>query len=151
MGFLATIFGKGTKRLMTDKIVNVGSLTMSRGNITVLGPYSVDADSTHFRTKIDKTFHTRSGVQVDCAVEVSYDGGQTWQERGKETDVGGVTAVDDDGQPITDFYGEYDLLPQKGQTARQCRVVITAVNGAFTSTGGEVVARKDALTAELAK
>lgn len=137
------------RRLVLDRTYNVGSLEAARGQKPVLGPFSVDEDSTHFRTVIDKTSALRPGVRIDCTVEVSYDGGTTWQERGTESDIGGQNALDDEGQPITDFIGEYDLLPQVGQTPRQCRVVIHAVNGAFTSVGGSVKTRRDAVQAAI--
>lgn len=129
-------------KLKVDQVYSVGQLTVQRGEIPTLGPFVLPADATHFKLDIDKTFHLRPLVRVDCLVQVSFDGAATWTDRASESDIGGDSGVDDNGQPVTSFGSEYDIAPQRGQTPRQVRVQIHAVNGAFQSAGGVVMARK---------
>src|SRR6188474_2298687 len=102
----------------------------------VLGPITVGAARQSIDVRLDCTNHLNSGVLLNLEIEISHDGGATWDFL---TSVGRPGGVVFDEEGVADNYIRLtlDLPPERTQRRRvQCKVRLEG--GSFQTTGGHI-------------
>lgn len=121
--------------------LNIPSITLKPGT-HVFGPDTPPSGIstvtiTFSRTDGSHSLNTAAPTTTFAAeLEISYDGGTTWETLGGAETTGGSSTDPDTGQPYATFYLEVDF-PSPTTAATQVRGTIT-VTGATVSVSGSI-------------